>query len=230
MNYHFDFAAILADGYPALLARGVLFTLALTAVGAVFGIAIGIVGAVCRGWKLKPFNVVFAIYVEAIRNTPFLVQLFFIFFGLPALGIQLSDWQAASLTMIVNLGAYCTEIIRAGVQATPRGQIEAASALAMTRAQIFRHVVMRPALARVWPAIASQVVIVMLGSSVCSQIGAEELTFAANFIQSRNFRAFETYFVAAGIYLAMAVVLRRLLLTYGQRFIVGRPSRSMPAR
>ncbi len=82
---------------------------------------------------------------------------------------------------------------------------------------------LRPALQRVWPAIASQVVIVMLGSSVCSQIGAEELTFAANFIQSRNFRAFETYFVTAAIYLAMAVVLRRLLLTGGQRFIVGRP-------
>jgi His/Glu/Gln/Arg/opine family amino acid ABC transporter permease subunit len=221
MNYHFDFAAIL--DYLPLLGRGVVFTLLLTAVGAVFGIAIGIVGSVCRAWTIKPFNYLFAIYVEAIRNTPFLVQLFFIFFGLPSLGIKLDDWQAASLTMVVNLGAYCTEIIRAGVQATPRGQIEAAQALAMTRGQIFRKVVMRPALQKVWPAIASQVVIVMLGSSVCSQIGAEELTFAANFIQGRNFRAFETYFVTAGIYLVMAIVLRRILIEYGQRFIIGRP-------
>ena len=222
MNYHFDFAAILADGFPLLILRGVLFTLALTAVGAICGIGIGLVGAVCRAWTLKPFNYLFAVYVEAIRNTPFLVQLFFIFFGLPAIGVRLDDWVAAALTMVINLGAYCTEIIRAGVQTTPRGQIEAAQALAMTRSQIFRHVVMRPALQRVWPAIASQVVIVMLGSSVCSQIGAEELTFAANFIQSRNFRAFETYFVTAGIYLLMAIVLRRVLLMYGQRFIVGR--------
>jgi polar amino acid transport system permease protein len=221
MNYHFDFTAVL--DYLPLLGRGILFTLALTAIGAVFGIGIGIVGSVCRAWKLKPFNYLFAIYVEAIRNTPFLVQLFFIFFGLPAIGIKLDDWQAASLTMVINLGAYCTEIIRAGVQATPRGQLEAAQALAMSRAQIFRHVVMRPALQKVWPAIASQVVIVMLGSSVCSQIGAEELTFAANFIQGRNFRAFETYFVAAGIYLSMAIVLRQVLLRYGQRFIIGRP-------
>ncbi len=224
MNYHFDFAAILADGFPALLVRGMLFTIALTVVGATFGLVIGTAGAVCRAWRIVPFNWFFAIYVEAIRNTPFLVQLFFIFFGLPALGIKLDDWQAASLTMIVNLGAYCTEIVRAGVQSTPRGQIEAASALAMSRPQIFLHVVLRPALARVWPAIASQVVIVMLGSSVCSQIGAEELTFAANFIQSRNFRAFETYFVVAALYLAMAVVLRRLLLVGGRRFIVGRPA------
>ena len=221
MNYRFDFTAIL--DYLPLIGRGILFTLALTAVGAVFGILIGIVGSVCRAWKIKPFNYLFAVYVEAIRNTPFLVQLFFIFFGLPGLGVKLDDWQAASLTMVINLGAYCTEIIRSGVQSTPRGQIEAAQALAMTRAQIFRKVVMRPALQKVWPSIASQVVIVMLGSSVCSQIGAEELTFAANFIQSRNFRAFETYFVVAGVYLAMAIVLRRVLTEYGQRFIIGRP-------
>jgi len=221
LNYQFDFAAIL--DYLPLLGRGIVFTLALTAFGAVLGIAIGIVGSVCRAWKLKPFNYVFAVYVEAIRNTPFLVQLFFIFFGLPGLGIKLEDWQAASLTMVINLGAYCTEIIRSGVQATPRGQIEAAQALAMTRSQIFRKVVLRPALQKVWPAIASQVVIVMLGSSVCSQIGAEELTFAAGFISSRNFRSLETYFTVAALYLLLAIVLRHLLTLYGQRFIVGRP-------
>ncbi len=220
MNYHFDFTAIL--DYLPLLGRGVLYTLALTAVGAVFGLAVGIAGAVARAWRLRPFDTVFAIYVEGIRNTPFLVQLFFLFFGLPALGVKLEDWQAAALTMVINLGAYCTEIIRAGVQAIPRGQIEAAGALAMTRAQIFRHVVLRPALQKVWPAIASQIVIVMLGSSVCSQIGAEELTFAANFIQSRNFRAFETYFVVAFVYLGMAILLRQVLLRFGQWAIVGR--------
>lgn len=223
MNYHFDFTAVL--DYLPLIGRGVVFTLLLTATGAVFGIGIGIVGAVCRAWKLKPFDHAFAVYVEAIRNTPFLVQLFFIFFGLPGLGVKLEDWQAAALTMVINLGAYCTEIIRSGVQATPRGQLEAAQALAMTRGQIFRHVVLRPALQKVWPSIASQVVIVMLGSSVCSQIGAEELTFAANFIQSRNFRAFETYFVVAGIYLLMAIVLRQVLMRGGQRFIVRRRTR-----
>lgn len=220
MNYHFDFAAIL--DYLPLIGRGIAFTFLLTAVGTVFGIAIGIVGAVCRAWHVKPFDTLFAIYVEAIRNTPFLVQLFFIFFGLPSLGVRLEDWQAAALTMVINLGAYCTEIIRAGVIAIPKGQVEAAQALAMSRPQIFRHVVLRPALQKVWPAIASQVTIVMLGSSVCSQIGAEELTFAANFIQSRNFRAFETYFVIAFVYLGMAIVLRQVLLRFGQWVIVAR--------
>ncbi|QDF97635.1 ABC transporter permease [Azoarcus sp. DD4] len=220
MAYQFDFAPVFDN--TGLLLSGAGFTLALTAVGAVFGIGLGILGAICRAWKLAPFDRIFGVYVEVIRNTPFLVQLFFIFFGLPSLGVKMTEWQAAVLAMVINLGAYSTEIIRAGIQATPRGQIEAAQSLALTRSQIFRHVVLRPALAKVWPALTSQVIIVMLGSAVCSQIATEELTFAANFIQSRNFRAFETYFVTTAIYFAMALLIRQLLIQIGQRYVVGR--------
>ncbi|MBO6803835.1 MAG: amino acid ABC transporter permease, partial [Thalassospira sp.] len=155
------------------------------------------------------------VYVELIRNTPFLVQLFFIFFGLPALGVKLTEFQAAVLAMIVNLGAYSTEIIRAGIQAIPQGQIEAAQSLAMNRVQIFRYVVILPALKKIWPALSSQIVIVMLGSSVCSQIAAEELTFGANYIQALNFRAFEVYFVVTGLYLVMSILLRMGLKVLG---------------
>ena len=220
MAYAFDFSAVLE--YREVLLAGSFKTLALTAVGTVFGLAIGTLGAVSRAWQLAPFNRIFAVYVELIRNTPFLVQLFFIFFGLPSLGVQINEWQAAILAMVVNLGAYSTEIIRAGIEATPRGQIEAAQSLAMSRVQIFRHVVLPPALLKVWPSICSQVVIVMLGSSVCSQIAAEELTFAANFIQSRNFRAFETYFIVTAMYFLLALLVRRLLVLAGQRLIARR--------
>ena len=220
MAYAFDFSAVLE--YREVLLAGTFKTLALTAVGTVFGLAIGTLGAVSRAWQLAPFNRIFAVYVELIRNTPFLVQLFFIFFGLPSLGVQINEWQAAILAMVVNLGAYSTEIIRAGIEATPRGQIEAAQSLAMSRVQIFRHVVLPPALLKVWPSICSQVVIVMLGSSVCSQIAAEELTFAANFIQSRNFRAFETYFIVTAMYFLLALLVRRLLVLAGQRLIARR--------
>ncbi|WP_145008548.1 amino acid ABC transporter permease [Pseudomonas oryzihabitans] len=219
MAYQFDFQPVLQQG--DLLLKGALFTLELTAIGAVLGITLGILGAVCRAWRLKPFDRVFGIYVELIRNTPFLIQLFFIFFGLPSLGVHISEWQAAVLAMVINLGAYSTEIIRAGIQAVPRGQLEAAAALAMTRAETFRHVILRPALAKVWPALSSQVVIVMLGSAVCSQISTEELTFAANFIQSRNFRAFETYLLTTLLYLVMAIGVRQLLHWIGRRFIQG---------
>lgn len=220
MAYAFDFSSVLE--YREALLAGTVKTLGLTAIGAVCGLAIGIGGAVCRAWRLAPFDRLFTVYVELIRNTPFLVQLFFIFFGLPSLGVQINEWQAAILAMVVNLGAYSTEIIRAGIEATPKGQIEAAQSLAMNRAQLFRHVVLPPALLKVWPALCSQVVIVMLGSSVCSQIAAEELTFAANFIQSRNFRAFETYFVVTGIYFLLAIAVRQAMILAGQRLIARR--------
>lgn len=217
MAYQFDFIPVLQNA--DLLLRGALFTLELTAIGTLLGVSVGIVGAIVRAWKIQPFSALFGVYVELIRNTPFLVQLFFIFFGLPSLGLQISEWQAAVLAMVVNLGAYSTEIIRAGIQAIPRGQLEASAALAMTRIETFRHVVLIPALGKVWPALSSQIIIVMLGSAVCSQIATEELSFAANFIQSRNFRAFETYIITTLIYLFMALLIRQLLAWIGSRYI-----------
>ena len=218
MAYQFDFLPVLQNS--DLLLRGALFTLELTAIGTVFGVSLGIVGAVVRAWNIRPFAALFGLYVELIRNTPFLVQLFFIFFGLPGLGVHISEWQAAVLAMVINLGAYSTEIIRAGIQAIPKGQLEAASALAMSRFEAFRHVVLQPALAKVWPALSSQIIIVMLGSAVCSQIATEELSFAANFIQSRNFRAFETYALTTLVYLCMALMIRQLLNWIGRRYVM----------
>ena len=219
MAYQFDFAAVLQ--HSDLLLQGAAFTLGLTAIGTLLGVGLGIVGAILRAWRIRPFDRIFGIYVEQIRNTPFIVQLFFIFFGLPSLGVRLSEWEAAVLAMVINLGAYSTEIIRAGIQAIPHGQLEAASALAMSRFETFRHVVLRPALGKVWPALSSQIIIVMLGSAVCSQISTEELSFAANFIQSRNFRAFETYLLTTALYLLMAIGIRQLLAWFGRRFIMG---------
>src|SRR5215471_10860731 len=144
-------------------------------------------------------------YVEAIRNTPFLVQLLLIYLGLPALGLRLTPDQAALLAMVVNLGAYATEIARAGIEAVPHGQIEAGRALGLKPHQIFRFVVLVPALRTVFPALGSQFILVMLASSVVSVISAEELTAVTDTIIARNFRSFEFYFVATGIYLAMSL-------------------------
>jgi polar amino acid transport system permease protein len=222
MAYHFDFLA--AFDYTDVLVKGVLTTVELIAVGGVVGIAVGIFGAWARTQGPRWLKPIVSGYVELIRNTPFLVQLFFIFFGLPSLGIQISEMQAAILTMVINLGAYSTEIIRAGVNAISRGQMEAALSLSMSRVQAFRHIILRPALQKIWPALSSQIVIVMLGSAVCSQIAVEELSFAANFIQGRNFRAFEAYLLATAIYLAMAILLRQLLRLIGDKFIFARRS------
>jgi len=216
-----DFGAVLSQ-WP-LLAKGVANTLLLTAISAAIGGALGAACAWARAQGPAWLRYVVGTYVELIRNTPFIVQLFFIFFGLPMLGVKLSPELASVLAMVINLGAYATEIIRAGLLATPRGQIEAAESLALDRWQIFTRVVLPPALRKVWPALTSQIVIVMLGSAVCGQISTEELSFAANLIQSRNFRAFEAYLVATAIYLALAIGVRRALNWIGPRFIFGRP-------
>jgi polar amino acid transport system permease protein len=213
MAYHFDFGSIV--DYTPVLVKGIAITIELIAIGAVVGVGVGIACAWVRTFGPKWLRPPVSAYVELIRNTPFLVQLFFIFFGLPSLGVKLTEMEGAIIAMVVNLGAYSTEIIRAGIEATPRGVIEAGASLAMTPLQVFRHVILKPALQRIWPALSSQIVIVMLGSAVCSQIAVEELTFAANFIQSRDFRAFETYFIVTGIYLLLSILLRQVLRSLG---------------
>lgn len=220
MAIEFDFAAVLAE-WP-LLARGVATTVGLTAVSAAFGGLLGIACAWARAHGGAPLRLAVGGYVELIRNTPFIVQLFFIFFGLPALGVKLSPELASVLAMVINLGAYATEIVRAGIESTPRGQIEAAQSLALDRYQVFTRVVLPPALKKVWPALVSQIVIVMLGSAVCGQIATEELSYAANLIQSRNFRGFESFIVATGLYLLLAIALRRALNWAGPRFVFHR--------
>jgi polar amino acid transport system permease protein len=140
---------------------------------------------------------------------------------LPAAGVRLSPEVSSIIAMVINLGAYATEIMRAGIEATHRGQTEAGLSLALTRAQVFLHVVLPPAFKRVWPALGSQIVIVMLGSAVCGQISTEELSFEANLIQSRNFRAFEAFVVATAIYLGLSIAVRRALNWLGPRFLFG---------
>jgi polar amino acid transport system permease protein len=216
----FDFPAVLVE-WPLLL-KGAGITLALTAVSATIGLGLGVACAWARTYGGAALRFTVGAYVEAIRNTPFIVQLFFLFFGLPSLGVKLTPETASVLAMVVNLGAYAAEIVRAGISATPRGQIEAAQSLALSARQVFTRVVLPPALKRVWPALVSQIIIVMLGSAVCSQVSTQELSYAANLIQSRNFRAFEAFIVATVMYLALSVMVRQLLNWAGPRFIFGR--------
>lgn len=218
MSIELDFGAVAQ--WPLLL-KGMVWTLGLTAVSTVLGLVVGIVCAWARTDGPPVLRWVVGVYVELVRNTPFIVQLFFIFFGLPAMGVKLSPELASVIAMVVNLGAYAAEIVRAGIQSTPKGQIEAALSLALTRTQTFTRVVLQPSLRRVWPALVSQIIIVMLGSAVCGQIATEELSYTANLIQSRNFRAFEAFILATGLYLLMAIFVRYLLNRLGDQLLFG---------
>jgi len=220
MTYQLHFESL--SGYLDVLARGAALTIVLTAIATVAGLAIGVIGAAARRSALAPVRALAAVYVELIRNTPFLVQLFFIYFGLPSIGVKLTADEAALLAMTVNLGAYATEIVRAGIASIAKGQIEAGLSLGLSRRQVFLHVVLKPALAKIYPSLTSQFIIVMLGSSVISQISAEDLTYAANYIQSRNFRSFEVYFAVTAIYLVLAIAFRALFRGIGNRVFARR--------
>lgn len=206
MGYELNFGALLE--YQDVLLAGLWMTVKLTVVSTLLGILLGILGAAARRHRNPVLRHVSKAYVELIRNTPFIVQLFFIFFGLPAIGIKMTEIEAGILALVINLGAYLTEIIRAGIDNTPKGQIEAARTLGLSSRQIFIRIILPPAFQRVYTSVVSQCIIVMLGSAVVSQISVQELTFAANFIQSRNFLSFESYLVAAMLYLLLAFLMR----------------------
>jgi polar amino acid transport system permease protein len=222
MTYSLDFSW-LAEA-ATTIADGAAMTIFLIAVAATLGTAISIVGAAGRRSRLKPLRWLVTGYVELIRNTPFLVQLFFIFFGLPAIGLKLDGVTAAILAMTVNLGAYGTEIVGAGLDAVPEGQSEAALALGLKRYRVFVTIVLPQALKVIFPALTSQIVIMMLESAVVSQIAVRDLTYEADLLQARTFRAFETYFVVTLIYLGLSMALRRLMMWVGRRFIARGPA------
>jgi polar amino acid transport system permease protein len=221
MNYIFQFGTVL-DHAPLLL-YGAWSTIWMTAFGTVGGLFIAIICVFLGATGSKSVRLLVESYVEIIRNTPFLVQLFVLYFSLPALGIRLNADQAAVIGLSVSFGGYATEILRSGIEAVSRGQIEAGRSLGLHRIMIFRHIVMPQAIKIIYPALSSQITILLLGSSVVSAISATELTAISNSLQSQTFRSFEFYFVAAGMYLIMSALLKLFLNTfYWLYFIRGR--------
>ncbi len=220
MGYEWNFTAIYEN--MGLLLEGAGLTLLLAVIAGVVGIALSIGGAVTALWGRVWARRAVMAYVELIRNTPFIVQLFFIFFGLPSLGVKMPALAAASLAMVINLTAYGIEIMRAGIQSVSPGQREAGFALGIGPIQAFVLIILPQAVATVYPALVSQIIITMLESAVVSQIAVTDLTHAADFIQSRSYRAFETYGVVALIYLAMALALRWVLGLVGRRYFMAR--------
>ncbi len=213
MHYQFEWAPVLSQ--LDRFAEGAGMTLALSFGSILLGTLAGTVGAIAATYGGPWTRRAATLYVEAIRNTPFLIQLFIIFFGLPTVGLQIDALTAALIAMTVNLGAYSTEIIRAGLQAIHRSQLEAAAALGMTRWQMIRHVALVPAFEKVYPALTSQFTLMMLTSSVVSAISVEELTAVANQVDSQTFRTFESYILVMFIYIGLALLLRAMFALLG---------------
>jgi len=206
MDYQFQFSVVWRNWDMFL--NGMWLTIKICLIATSLGLIIGLVFAGLQRTKLPFLTTPIRAYIEIIRNTPFLVQLFFIYFGLPSLGIMIEASQAALIALTINTGAYATEIIRAGVESIPKGQIDAGNAIGLSNLQIFIYVILPQALRTVYPSITSQFILIMLGSSVISVISAEELTFKANYLQSRTFRSFEIYFATALLYLILSYLFR----------------------
>ncbi|HXP96482.1 MAG TPA: amino acid ABC transporter permease [Telmatospirillum sp.] len=204
ISYVFQFGDVWRN-FDELL-WGALLTVELSLGALLFGLVLAILSAYGRiSWPRIASPIVGA-YVEAIRNTPLLVQVFLIFFGLPALGVMLSADEAALFALTVNFGAYATEILRSGLESVPSGQIEAGLALGLKRWQVFLKVELFQAMRVVFPALCSQFILLLLGSSIVSAIAAREMTAAANDIQSRTFRSFEVYLVVTALYFVIATL------------------------
>lgn len=217
--YRFDFAPVLA--HMDILLAGAWVTLQYSFIAMLLGGIVSIVCAIAKTSGPRPVRWVVDAYIEIIRNTPFLVQIFFIFFGLPSIGIRLSPNEAAILALVVNVGAYATEIIRAGIEAIPRGQVEAGIALGLKRMQIYRYIVVKQALRTIYPALSSQFIHLILTSSVVSAISASDLSAAAKEVDSITFASFEVYLTITLIYLALSIgfaglfsLIRRLAFNY----------------
>jgi polar amino acid transport system permease protein len=178
-------------------------TIKLAVLSILFGTLIGTLGAIGRAYGPRWLSWAIAGYVEVIRNTPLLIQLYFFFFSLPLFGLKLSSQEAAILALSIHMGAYATEIIRAGVASIPAGQIEAARALGLGTYRIVRHIVLAQAVRAVYPALSAQFILQLMGTSIVGAIAAEELTSIANNLVMQSFRSFETYIVIAVMYFVL---------------------------
>jgi len=206
MAYKFQFRDVFAQ--QDAIVDGLVLTLQLSAGTIFFGFVIGTLVATLLVYAKPWARGAAHAYVEVIRNTPLIVQLFLIFFGLPAIGIKLDVITASVIALTINLTAYTAEIVRAGIESIPKSQIETGISLGLTGPQVFRHVVFLPALKNVYPSLTSQFVLMMLATSVVSQISTAELFHVGSIIQSRTFRDFEVYSVIAVLYLCLSLLLR----------------------
>ena len=209
-----DFSVV-TDAWQSLL-FGVFGTLFLACSGMVIAMVIGILGVVILRTELRIPSFLVTAFVEIVRNTPFLVQIFFIFFALPLAGIRLNPTMTAVIALGVNGGAYAIEIIRGGVESIPKGQTEAGLALGLHSHEVFRLIVLRPALRAIYPSLASQFILLTLTTAICTSISAYELTSVGQRIEAETFRSFEVYFTLTGIYLVISLVTMWILAGVGR--------------
>ncbi|HHY62630.1 MAG: amino acid ABC transporter permease [Bacillota bacterium] len=196
---------------PALLA-GAKMTIELAVISVAIGFVIGSLVGIARVSQNRALKVIAGIYVDFIRGTPLLVQLFLVYFGLPTLiGRPVPPFIAAISAMGINSGAYVAEIVRAGIQSIDRGQTEAARSLGLTSSQTMQYIIFPQAFRRIIPPLGNEFIAMLKDSSLVSVIALEDLLRKGQVVITRTFRPFEVYTVVALIYLVMTFVISKLV-------------------
>jgi polar amino acid transport system permease protein len=206
---HFDIAA-LYKAIPALF-WGATVTLRVTVLSIVIGLLIGIVAGLARVWPNTFLRTVASAYIELVRGTPLLVQIFLVYFGLPALGLNLDPFVAGIIAMGVNSGAYVGEIVRGGIESIAQGQMEAALSLGMTWWQTMYYVILPQAFVRILPPLGNEFIALLKDSSLVSTIAIAELTRTGQIIITRTFKSFEIWSGVALFYFVMTYAISRVV-------------------
>lgn len=197
--------------YWEFFVDGAKWTLFLSVFTVLFGVILGVLLSLMRLSRIAPLRYFAVSYIEFIRGTPLLVQIYLIYYGLPYAGISLPDYVAGILTLSLNSAAYIAEIFRAGIQNLDKGQTEAARSLGMPQRMAMRYIILPQAFRNILPALGNELVVVIKESSIVSVIGITELMYKADTVRGNIARPFEPLIIAAVIYFVMTFTLSKLL-------------------
>lgn len=222
MNLDFSFIV----EYMTYYFEGIKYTLLISFVAVLFGAVFGSLLFYMKSsnfhiWKIKPLKIIAVAYIEIIRGTPMILQIFIVYAGAePFFGMDLSALQAAFVAIALNSAAYVSEIVRAGIDAVDKGQMEAARSLGMKKSTAMMLIVVPQAVRNILPAIGNEFVAVIKESSMASVVGVGELMYAAKIVQGSTYRSLEPLIVAAGFYFILTFTLGRVISLIERRMKV----------
>lgn len=201
--------------YPVFL-EGIQFTLLVSLLAVVFGVIFGTILCFMKRSKLRVLRIpipkiIASIYIEFVRGTPLLLQIFIVYFGSTTFGFKFSPITACVIALSLNSGAYVAEIIRSGIDAVDKGQLEAARSLGMTQSKAMQYIILPQAIKNILPAIGNEFVTIIKESSMASAIGVAEITYAGKLVTGVTYRSFEPLIVAAVCYFTLTFTLGRLM-------------------
>lgn len=218
LSSRFDFALIV-ESIPFLL-RGAVYTVEVSLLAISFGLVLGWLLGLAAVSGLRWLRAITWAYVQFIRGTPLLVQIFLIYFGLPVFGIDIPAFWSGVIALGLNSGGFQAEIVRAGIESIDRGQTEAARSIGMSRVQTLLFILVPQAIRRVIPPLTNELITLTKSSSLLSAIAALELTHAGQLIIARTFAPFEIYTAVAALYLVMIALLSRVSALLERRVFV----------